>query len=252
MSPEILDDAGPMTDVLGATQFGARRLHYSERLSTADPGTRLSAPITDGGEGAGISFPLTGLWGSTDWAGAYPYVLWSLDDVFGAPLDATSMKAVVLTVLARPTVPLSADEWRSVLAVVNESDLTSGTIDGAGCGSHGTTAGGYAAASASVANGTANFSTSTANANIVGANCAVLAAASVVTGLMTVTVAAALDSSGTRLTSSSATATVGTGASTGRLYVALAAGRISAGGLDNITLKLDAWVHPILRGQAPS
>jgi hypothetical protein len=158
-----------MRDDLGSPRFGWRRLRLADALSTADPGSRLASAITDSGEGAGIVFPLNGGWGSNDWSGAYPYVMWGLEDLFGRPLGGSVTLGI--TFRARLFTSLAAtDEFVIGVALVNESVLTGSTVDGKGVMVVGTGAGvNLSSGNVNTANGTGTLSAGTMTATTVGA-----------------------------------------------------------------------------------
>lgn len=244
----VMAENGAAFDALGAPRFGARRLHYADRLTTADPGSRLASAITDGGEGVGISFPLTGLWGSADWGGAYPYIVWSLEDVFGAPLGGTVGSATVLSFVVRPTVPTPLEEVWVGMAIVNETDLASATVDGAGCAITWTGAVNPAAQTLRLNNGTSTSVTGSTSAGMVSC---VQPIAQVGTGTarMVGGLASGQDSAGAVLNAATATGVGVFSSNPSRLYVVLAAGRTSAGAAGNFTALVDAYVAPCVRSQ---
>lgn len=241
----LLEKSGVNYSPLGAPRFGLKRLHYGDRLTTADPASHLASAITDGGEGVGISFPLNGSWGSTDWAGAYPYIIWNLTDVFNAITDSTSGTWFQLAIMLRATVPVAGDEFKIGLGIVSETDLTTGTIDGRGFAVDGTGAN-LTVQSFTVSNGTFGQAASAANNSIVGASGGVGILGSGGTNI-SASRSAALDSAGAFLTSGAAGAAVVNTTAGTRLYLALAAGRQSAGNTNNLTLNVDAYYSPALR-----
>lgn len=248
LGSRVLDHCSPSFDPLGAIRFGHRRLHYADRLTAADPTSRLSGAITDGGEGVGISFPLNGSWNSSDWAGAAPNIIWSLDDIFGAPLGGAIAAPVVLTVFARATIPAPADEWYVGVCIVNDTVLTGGTVDGAGVGIGGNAAGaaGPRAVRFACPNGVGTIALSTGDATAVGArgNLSITSIGSA--GGISQFLVSSLDASGAGLqtTSNAGTANFGNPA---RLYLAAVAGRTDAAVAGGITIKADFYVSPVLR-----
>lgn len=248
LDSRLLAKYSPSYDTLGAMCFGHRRLNYSERLTTADPTSRLSGAITDGGEGVGISFPLTGGWSSTDWAGAAPNIIWPLEDLFGAPLGGAICAPFVVTVFARATILAPADEWYVGLSLVNDTVLSGATVEGGGVGLAGDAGGvaGPRGARFACANGAGTMAVTTSDATAVGAR-GTLAVASVGAGSSIAQfVVSSIDASGAGIvvTSSGGAASFG---NPSRLYLAAFAGRSSAGAAGGVTVKADFYVSPVLR-----
>lgn len=130
-----------------------RRLSLADAVATGDPGTRLASAITDLGNGSGIRISLTGGWTSSDWAGAYPYIVWPLIDIAGAAIkdDALFSCFFVLRIRAHPA---NTSDTRLRVAILNESDPTLATVDGMSAGIEwGTST--RTAISGNVSNGTA-------------------------------------------------------------------------------------------------
>lgn len=123
-----------VTGANGALRYGCRRLGLAQAIASGDPGSRLASPITDGGLDTGLSFPLTGGWASTDFAGAYPYLTFPFLDLWGNPYKGTNLVAWPrLFVLVRGTPPSNSDEVAINVSLLNEADPTTGTVDGRGC-----------------------------------------------------------------------------------------------------------------------
>lgn len=217
-----------------------RRLALADAIACYDPGTRLATPVTDGGAGVGISWPLTGSWSSSD-PMDWPHCVWAPKDAAGAALSTTSTWAIALEIAERTAPGLSSDTSIAV-GVINES-ADSGTVDGIFgrlLWSGATRAGG----AIGLANGAATVNTGTSNASIRYLNYAVVKAGSGATAVATISQArGALDSSRAVLA-----ATVATTITTGTIgdnssFIVVAAGRTAATA-GNETVVVDTYTLP--------
>lgn len=252
LSADLLDatQVSHSADANGATRFGPRRLALVNGTAV-DPASHLASAITDGGSGAGIAFPLNGSWASSDWSGAYPYVRWSLDDLLGCPLGGALATPVLLQLYVRTTVPVVGDEVRVVAAIVNETDLTTATIDGVGMGILYSGGGNPAVEATKTANGSVTSTAGTGVAAIVGGFVCLSLRSIGATGTFAGSRVDPLDSSGVIIPSGSAlsgtTSAVVSYGNPSRNYLVLAAGRTSAGNTNAFTIKADLYVGPMLR-----
>ncbi len=228
-------------------RYNWRRLNFSQRLAAfdLDPSSRLNGTVTDGGDGVGWTIPLDGGWGSTDWTGAWPTWFFDLRDVENVLLTGEHQIALTFLIVARGGL-VAADEASFGIALVSETTTASATVDGMGVAITGTGAAGLGASRLSALNGTG------AMVNAVGA-------ATVMAGLGTIayqgtgaigrfshTGTAGLSSTGAAVASGGATtvATVTPGASPTNYYLAVCAGRLSAGVAGAIAPTLDFYVAP--------
>lgn len=220
------------------TIFSARRLDWDRIIASGDPNSRLNGAITD--DGTAISAPLKGSWATTDLYGDAPYGVWPLLDPWGRVISGACASPILLMLLV--VGGNVNDDIGASIAVVNETDVTSGTVDGRGVRV------GFSSASSSVA------ANSLANGTQVG----VVGTASVsvrsVTGMVVLvdnngansrlaqTTASSLDANWAFSTSgagvpSNTTVTFGTG----RYYLAMAFYRINAGNAQAKTIVASAY-----------
>lgn len=109
-----------------------RRLNGSDVIASADPAAHLNS-FTDLGPGSGLQINLGGSWGSSDWAGVYPYWVFRLPDYNARWFrQSTPLSPALLTRIR--TSPGDSSDYAIYFVVVNETDLTTGTIDGKGMG----------------------------------------------------------------------------------------------------------------------
>lgn len=147
--------------------FAARRLDWDRRIASGDPGSKLSTPITD--DGTKITTSLIGSWTSTDpYDGNNPYGIWPAIDPWGNPLSGTACGAVTLLLMTSDA--SSGDAIFASLALVNETDLTTATIDGRGMGFNYTSAGTFLGYSHALINGVYTSVATANNANSRGIN----------------------------------------------------------------------------------
>lgn len=130
--------------------FAARRLDWDRAIATGDPGSKLSTPITD--DGTKITASMIGSWTTSDlYDGNNPYGVWPVLDPWGAPMSGTACGAMSLLLMTSDA--SSGDAVFASLALVNETDLTTATIDGRGVGFNYSSAGTFLGYSHSLING---------------------------------------------------------------------------------------------------
>lgn len=242
---------GPGGSSAGSTvPTSLTRFSYADRSSTGDPGTRLVSPITDGGAGSGISFVLTGGWTSTDWGGAWPYVTWQLKDLLGVGATADTITAYNVIVKLR-TGPGDSTDTAVRVAIINESDVTTATVDGVTGGllfsgaTRNTQVG-------SMTNGSASALVSgTTSATITGGqfycNRIGMGASTIIKPQM-----AGLDASNVYVASTNvSTASVITVGNPSAWYLVLCAGR-TATTAGNATVAVDVYMEPLVQVAYPA
>ena len=220
------------------------RLALASIVASGDPGTRLAAPITDSGEGVGLQFQLTGGWTSADWAGAWPFLVWELtgDDGVAIGTDDQFCANVVARIRTHPG---DASDANLYVAIVNETDLTSGTIDGVAGGIRWT-----GAARNTISTTTVNGATAgtTAGGGVAGAEALQSSIPRQGKGASSILVAGRiglLDGTGAPIGGSIVNVAPGSGVAMGnpsKLYVAVAAGR-SAATAGTVTIGADMYIN---------
>lgn len=219
----------------------ARRLNLADG-TTFDPGSRLVSPITDLGAGLGLRFSLTGSWSSTDWCGAYPGIIWSLKDILGTQISGNNHFSLPVDLAIRSG-PGDSSDTIVRFGIVNESDVTSATIDGVVTGM---------AFTAANRNGVVGMVTNGTSTTVAGSSVAggvwvesLLGPNGVGSGKIILTPRTVLlDINRAYITGSAVNAAPsnGTVLGLGSLYLVLVAGRTAAT-VGDVTLDVDAYVQ---------
>lgn len=225
-----------------------RRLALASIVASGNPNSRLVAPASDLGDGAGIRISLTGGWTSTDWAGAHPYWVWEILDVAGVAIggDDDFSLAVAMAIRAHPG---DASDTDLRVAIVNETDLTSATIDGMNAGIR-WTADARGVIVSNVSNGTASaVGTGTGVAGAAYMRASFPRFGEGAASTLVSPRACLLNSSRAYIASSNVNQAPGNGVVIGnpsKLYLALVAGR-SATTAGDVTIDVDVYYAPPLK-----
>lgn len=224
----------------GAVVVGStfRRLTLASAVANSDPGTRLASALTDGGEGVGLSFALTGGWSSTDWTGAWPYLVWPLLGVDGTQINGEEQWIANLLLKVR-TQPGDSADASIRFGFANETTIASATVDAFAAGItwtgatrtvHGVTSVNGTAGSVISGTGSTSITQLQATAGRYGTG-----ASSQVT-----VKPAGLDASNVYVASSTAATGLLTNAGNGAVYLVLTAGR-TATTAGTATIAVDAY-----------
>lgn len=218
-----------------------RRLALAEIVASGDPGSRLAAAITDGGLGTGLQVQLTGSWTSTDWTGAWPYLVWPLLDSNG--LQMTGDEAFTAQLVGRVrTHPGDSSDTDVRLAIVNETDLTTGTIDGVCAGMRWTAAARTSVVALGTNGAASGIIAGPASAGAEGFQAHVPRQGKGSSTILVTPRCCLLDSTGAYVAGSNANAAPANGVpiGTGALYVAAVFGR-NAATVGNVTIGIDLF-----------
>ncbi|HYD02610.1 MAG TPA: hypothetical protein VEB22_15390 [Phycisphaerales bacterium] len=228
----------------GSVRHGLRRLSLARAIASGDPGSRLTSALTDGGDGVGITWPLAASWGSTDWAGAYPYLLFDLTDIFGFPLSSGRNVGVALQVIWRTPLPGAGPGAVGGLCLVNETGMAGGTIDGRGLYVYTSVAGGVpGVGSAVVTNGSCSLAAGASASSNRSGQTIVQVDSSSSTARAAVAYIAARDANGAFNAGVDTTTETEVG-NPSKFYLAMFAGR-STSTAEAVTCIFDAYAAPI-------
>ncbi|HYD02609.1 MAG TPA: hypothetical protein VEB22_15385 [Phycisphaerales bacterium] len=229
----------------GDLRIGTRRLALVDAIASGDPGSRLAAPITDSGDGAGLVWQITSGWGSTDWTGAWPYLIFPFSDMYGFPPEASRNVGFCIQMVFRGTLPPAGPGAIAVAALVNETSLTTGTVDGRGMNIFSGSATGLpGVGNAGSANGAGSLTFSSSVAGVASGQVGIQVDTFGSGARIANATPMGRDSAGEFVTKNDPASETACG-NPSRLYLALAVGR-NTNTVDGFTFAFDTYISPII------